>query len=334
MSAHPWSEEIEPVKTDLTLTDVNQALVYHLPGRSVVEIEDRGVWLRHNYRVTLDGGEIVYLKVDEDFPASEKEAHICELLRSHGLPAPQILVVDASKSLLPSPFVIQSHVGGERLSALLDRGDPDELPAIYAALGRFYRKLHSIHHEHSGWIDTAGEVLTHSPTRHQFNEVIVRIGGEAVARGLLSAETHQRLQWLWSENLEWLDEHEPSLVGGTLPWGVYLERRGSWHVTKTMDLSDFLFWDPAQDLAIVKYPSFQPPTPLALWDAFMAEYDVSGVVDLKDVARRARLYLLVQRLDAAMGNYMEPPSPVHEQWKAQVWERFDSLLDEAEGAPA
>ena len=145
--------------SSVAVKTVAQAVESHLDNRTVEQVEDRGVWIRHSFRVTLDGGEIVYLKLDQSFPGSEKEAYICELLRANGLPVPSVLAVDTTCTLLPAPFIIQAHVGGERLGDLLDRVGSADKVSIYAALGRFYRRLHAIHHDHSGWIQGAEEVL-------------------------------------------------------------------------------------------------------------------------------------------------------------------------------
>jgi hypothetical protein len=91
-----------------------------------------------------------------------------------------------------------------------------------------------------------------------------------------------------------------------------------------MDLHDCLYWDPAWDLASLRYPAFRKPPDSRSWQAFVSEY---GAVSSD---KRLKLYLLVQRLDAAMGNYMEPATPEHTRWKATVWATFDRLLNEVE----
>jgi hypothetical protein len=70
---------------------------------------------------------------------------------------------------------------------------------------------------------------------------------------------------LWQANLPWLEQHTPSLVGGASHWSVYLEKEGDWQVKKIMDLPDVLFWDPAWDIASIRYPEFRPPLPDVLW---------------------------------------------------------------------
>jgi aminoglycoside phosphotransferase (APT) family kinase protein len=318
-------ERVMSEKSSITSEMVASAVKQHLPERTVVKVEDRGVWLRHNFRIRLKGGEIVYLKVDQAFPASEKEAYICELLGAHGLPAPRVLAIDAACTVLPAPFIIQAYVGGERLGELMKRvGRPDQL-STYRAMGRFYKKLHRMHHEHSGWIQGAGEVASFPPNAYMYDQVIVKSGGEAVERGWLAPDTHRRLKRLWSENLAWLQAHVPTMVtGGALHWTVYLEQGDDWHVTKITDLSDLLYWDPAWDLASIKYPVFRESLAPELWEVFASEY---GIVPSE---KRLGLYRLMQHLDAAMGHYMEPATPEHARWKEKVWERFEHLLDKVE----
>jgi hypothetical protein len=315
-----------PTALSFSMEMAARAVEQHLPHRTVCAVTDRGVWVRRTLRIELDGGEVVYLKADAEASsqASEKEAYICSLFSAHGLPCPPVLALDTSCTLLPAPFIIQGSAGGEKLGVLLDRSTLDDQRGIYRALGVFYKQLHSVHHAHSGWIQGAGAVLPFSPAAHQYQEVIVTIGAQAVAQRLLLPQAHLRLQRLWQANLSWLEQHTPSLVGGASHWSVYLEKDEDWQVTKIMDLPDVLFWDPAWDIASIRYPEFRPPLPNALWEEFASVYG-----PLPD-EKRLKLYLLMRRLDAAMGNYYEPPSAEHEQWKRHVWDNFDDLLNEVE----
>lgn len=314
---------------EISLETVEKLASPHFPGRRIIRVEDRGVWIRHNFKITFDSNEVVFLKIDLDPSSSEseKEAFICSLLAEHQLPAPPVVACDASRTIFPNAYILQKFINGIRLDQLNAGETKEERTAIYRALGKFYRRLHDIHHPHSGWIGGPGIVYSRSPNEHQFEEVILRIGGEAVEKGFLSAQDHQRLQRLWQENLAWLDQHRPSLLGGALPWTVYLSKiDAAWQVTKLMDLEDVLYWDPAWDIMNIRYPAFGQPLEPDLWEAFRKEYG-----DTPE-EKRIRLYHLVQQLDAAMGNYLEPASPENERWKARVWQTFPELLGEAERA--
>jgi hypothetical protein len=308
------------------IQSVEKAVLEHFPGRKIIRIDDLGVWIRHNFRITLDENEIVYLKVDQAFLASEKEAFVCGLLADNNLPSPPVIALDTSGEIISAPYIIQKHVGGIKLEKLLEQESEKEKHAIFFALGDFYKKLHSIHHPYSGWIDGPGLVYTKSPNEHQFEEVIMKIGNQAVELGKLATKDHKRLQRIWIDNMGWLKDHQPSLGGVCLYWTVYLAREnGQWYVTKLMDLEDLLYWDPAWDLTNIRYPAFCEELTPELWEAFQEGY--GGATSEK----RMKLYLLLQRLDAAMGNYYEPQTPANEQWKKQIWNTFPRLLDEVDG---
>ena len=287
-----------------------------LADRKVVSVENRGLWVRRNYKITLNDSAIVFLKAEAD-PSDqlcEKEVWVCDLLRRHGLPAPHTLAFDPSCTLLPVPFILQEYIGGRKLGDLLKVVGWTEQRDIYRTLGRFYRQMHTISHEHAGWIQGAGNVLPFSPHRHQYQEVMVKIGSQAVQEGLMSAEDHERLKSMWLANLDWLEDHPVSLVAAAFHWVIYLNKNSAWRVTKLNDLIDAVYWDAAWDLAYIKYPVFQEPLDATLWADF-----VSGYGKIPD-ENRLRLYRAMQWLDAAMGNYLEPPTPEHECWKRKAWE--------------
>jgi aminoglycoside phosphotransferase len=165
---------------------ITQAVAHHLPGRTIIAIQDRGVWLRRILEITLDDGEVVFLKMRADpqwGDLVEKEAFVCRLLQAQGLPAPRVYALDRSGTILEEPFLIQEGVGGRRLGHWLETA-PAETEQIYYTLGQFYRRLHAVRHTHSGWITGLGDVLTFSPNDYMFQKVIIEHGQTAVARDL------------------------------------------------------------------------------------------------------------------------------------------------------
>jgi hypothetical protein len=182
------------------------------------------------------------VRPDGTHPNSEKEAYVCGLLANNNLPSPPVIALDTSAEIIPAPYIIQKHFGGAKLEKLLEQESKKEKHAIFFALGNFYKRLHSIHHPYSGWIDGLGLVYTKSPNEHQFEEVIMKIGNQAVELGKLAAKDHKRLQRIWIDSMGWLKDHQPSLGGVSLYWTVYLARENSqWYVTKIMDLEDLLY---------------------------------------------------------------------------------------------
>ncbi len=316
-----------PTNQTITTESVARAVERHLPGRTARAIEDRGVWIRHNIKVTLDDGADVWVKVHvhtEWEDGSEKEAVVSRLFTAHTLPAPRVLAVDRSCEIIPQPYVIQEHVGGMRLSALWERVDPTQMSCVYRALGEFYRKLHDIHYEHSGWITGTGQVLPFSPNDHMHQAQIVEGGQRAVARGLMDERTCRRLVDVMTRHLDYLKGHRPSLIhGNAFPWAIYLDRdaRGEWAVAKLTDLGDVLYWDPAYDLTAIRYPPFGHPD-AARWEAFVAGYGPAPE------ERRLKLYLLMQRVGAALGVYSEPPRAGNEAWRQQCLRELHQVMDD------
>ncbi len=153
--------------------------------------------------------------------------------------------------------------------------------------------------------------------------MIVSNGRQAVDQGLLPENTYRRMARLWNKNLRMMSAHATVLVtGGVFPWSVYLDRvGGQWEVRKIMGLNDLLYWDAAWDVASIKYPVFMPIPPAEWWEAFCVSY--GKVLNEK----RLLLYHLVQRLDAAMGMYLEPKTEENRAWTEDAWSAFDGIMD-------
>jgi len=317
-----------PNYTPPTNDAITRAIETHVPGRTVQSIQDRGVWIRHIFEITLDNGESVFLKIRCGEWGNDKEVFISQLLLDNNLPAPRTHAYDDSGDIIAEPFIIQEKLGGTRLGNLLDRVNESEALRIYAAMGHFFRRLHAITYERSGWIhDGTGHVGGEdgTPNDFQYEQVIVTIGQQAVEQGRLAKETHQRLVTLWADHLDELNIHRPALVGVACYWTIALDIvDGTWQVVRLMDLGDYLYWDRDWDLAAIKYPVFRPPLKAERWDVFVNEY---GVVP-ED--KRLWLYHLMQRLDAAMGNYLAPKTPENAAWMETAWADFDSLMDAIE----
>lgn len=310
----------------LSLPQIRQAVETHLPGRTVQTIDDLGTWIRQNYRITLDDNQVVFLKVDNYANMdglTEKEAYICQLLQANGLPAPSVLAVDSTCSVIEYPFLIQERVGGTRLDRLLAQVDSGEAQAIYQAVGRFYRRLHAIQHNRSGFIMGAGDIMPLSPNDYMHRQVIVEIGQKAVEQDLLEASVYERVVRLSEQHLDWLKAHTPALIGGGLMWTIALDRdtSGQWQVVRLTDLHDMLYWDPAFDLAFLRYPPYMQVED-RLWQAFLTGYE--EVPDEK----RLKLYRLIQSIDAALNNYLAPPDLFDEAWAQGLSLRLRTILDE------
>jgi hypothetical protein len=300
-----------------------QAISVHLPGRTVQSINDRGVWERHIVEVTLDGDETVFFKIQtSDWNMTGFEAISVQLFQEHGLPTPRILAVDHTCEIFPRPYLIQEWRGGTRLGSLLRLADESEVNRIYEALGRFYCLVHAILNDQSGLLIPLPD--SPSPCEYMFQaEIVGGSGRKALEEGRIARTTYDRCVALWEENLAYLQDHQPSLINSSpFLWTIYLEQQQQeWTVTKISPMAEFLWWDPAFNLALLQYPPFGRYYP-SRWEAFLNGYGA------EPVRKRILLYLVMQRLCAAMGIYKQPQDAKHEDWAQKCLGDLDTILDE------
>ena len=302
---------------------IKRAVSVHLDGRTVQSINDRGVWERHIIEVTLDGGEIVFFKIQTtDWNMTGFEVKGVQLFQTHSLPTPRILAVDVSREILPHPYLIQEWRGGTRLGTLLEKADEAEAERIYAALGRFYSQMHAIHNERSELLIPFPDSPPPSEYMYQA-EIVGGSGKRALQEGRITKVTYDRAVALWDENLDCLKDHQPSLINGSpFLWTIYLERDDQgWCVTKITPMAELMWWDPAYNLAFLQYPPFGQVS-ASRWGAFLRSYGA------EPERKRVLLYLVMQRLCAAMGIYKEPQTAHNTAWAAQCLDDLDTTLDE------
>jgi hypothetical protein len=302
---------------------IRRAVREQLDGRTVKTIKDRGIWERRVVEVTLDGGEIVVFKIQlTDWNMTGFEVEAVRLFLEHGLPAPRILAVDVSRDILPHPYLIQEWVGGTRLGTLFDQEDESETERIYEALAGFHRQMHAIHHPRSELLIPIPD--SPSPNEYMYRaEIVGGSGTRALEEGRITQATHDRVVALWAENLEYLKDHQPALIASSpFLWTIYLERDGhGWRVTKLTPMAETLWWDPAYNLAFLQYPPFGQPSD-SRWQAFLESYGA------EPERKRVLLYLIMQRLCAAMGVYKQPQTDRNAAWAAECLGDLDLIMDE------
>ena len=314
-----------------TLEDsVRKAVDLHLPGRTILAIKDRGEWCRRLIEVSLDGNEKVLIKISVldgeignvpfDYGGGNK------FLEEHGLPAAHVLAADNSKTIFKYPYVIEEYVGGTRLGTLLNQVNEADAQAIFETIGHVYHKLHSIHGKRSGiWLDGDPEKVVGDPNDFMFRmEILEGSGKKAVEEGRVNRRTYYRAVALWAQNMDYLNNHQPTAVHGSpLPWSIYLTKENNqWHVTKLTALG-VQWWDPATDISYLKYLPFTNPKP-EYWEAFIRGY---GPTPEK---RRILLYTILFRFMAAMGAFREPKTAQNRAWADKCLQDLNLLMDEIE----
>ena len=86
-------------------------------------------------------------------------------------------------------------------------------------------------------------------------------------------------------------------------------------------MAELMWWDAAYNLAFLQYPPFGQVS-ASRWVAFLRSYGA------EPERKRVLLYLVMQRLCAAMGIYKEPQTAHNAAWAAQCLADLDAILDE------
>ena len=240
---------------------VKRAINKHFPGRSIQRINDRGVWERHIIEVELEDKETIFFKIQtSEWNMTGFETKGVKLFQKHHLPTPKILAVDESCEIFPYPYLIEESVGGTRLGTLLENVDHNESDQIFEALGTFYGKMHTIRNERSELLIPFPN--SPPPTEYMFQaEIVDGSGKKALDQGKISQITYDRVVDIWKENLNYLKDHQPSLINcSPFMWTIYLEKvHQEWQVTKITPMAELMWWDPAYNLAFLQYPPFHRP---------------------------------------------------------------------------
>lgn len=293
-------------------------------------VEDLGTWVRQNFRVHFnDRNPVVYkFHVNPDWSdGSVHEYRVTELIEKKGLPTSAVLLVDDSLQEIGHAYIAVEQGVGERLDRLMRLKPDTQINAMYRGIGKFYRRLHSIHGKASGvWVNHPDQILDVSPTDYLFeNEIVGGSGATLVSKGMINKLVHQRMIDIWQANLPYLKNHQPVLVHGSpFPWTIYLENQGSdWQVTHITGLGDTFWFDPAYDLTFLIEPPFT-----FMFDqwriAFLQGYGA------KPEVRRLMLYRLLQILCAVNNVYMQPQSEQSETWKQSALNAIPGLLKSLE----
>jgi hypothetical protein len=317
-------EKIDAANVKKVLKDI-------LPERDVKEIIDRGEWIRRIFELRFEDGSCAFMKINlvpDYLDSTRHDVQLSEIFAQNGLPAPETLYFDDGGKVLGSPFLIQTQLGGKRLSHWLKTLPEKTWPQLFTAAGETYAKIHAIKGPASGlWLDSPEKTLPVSPNDFYLREEILNGSGKKVFEsGLISEKTYHKIISLWEKNLPDLKDHQPSLVHGSpFPWTICLsEEGGHWQVTRLNAMGDFLWWDPAYDLALLRYPpSYEWPE--ACWDAFSSAYGALPEI------WRINLYAVLQHLCDLNDVFMPPAEDTYGKTsrKATV-DRLEMILSSFE----
>lgn len=137
------------------------------PNVSVLETKKIFSYSNLIFDVRTDKDDYV-IKVytnDEDVWKAQKEDAIYTIFRKKRIPAPHIVGLDSSKSVLPYTFVLMTKIPGNPFSDCFDLIELDKKIAIYRELGDLLGRIHSITFESFGDIKPSNGELLVGPMR-------------------------------------------------------------------------------------------------------------------------------------------------------------------------
>ena len=96
------------------------------------------------YVVELDDGQEVVLRCAPDWACLHRDTYLLQLLRGHGIPAPEVLYVDDTRSTFPQAFSIQTRMPGSSAKRVLAHLPPSQCQAFAAQMGALLARVHQI----------------------------------------------------------------------------------------------------------------------------------------------------------------------------------------------
>ncbi|KRR02719.1 hypothetical protein CQ12_06465 [Bradyrhizobium jicamae] len=186
----------------------------------------------------------------------QKEVTVTGLIQGRlSVPAPDILLADDSKRLLPLNFILMTRLDGSRLGVLEKDLTSEQLASAYAQIGRLLREFHHIPMEAFGYIGPTGIWTAHSSNHDYLTHQFQRKLKEFAERGG-SAELAQRIAGHVAERAHLLKGcSQAVLCHNDLHAGNLLATIGNegLRLTGVVDFEGALAGDPLMDVAKALY---------------------------------------------------------------------------------
>ncbi|MFO0984318.1 MAG: aminoglycoside phosphotransferase family protein [Planctomycetota bacterium] len=241
----------------------------------------------------------VIVRLVEDLKIHKLQDELCaiDILTQAGLPVPEVLVADLSKSRFPVLYRITRFIEGYDLEEGITTGrvgEEDEV-SLAAAWGELMGKFHAIH-----GTTLAKPGLHEQPSPASWPEFLGRLIDKHVklarTRALIDASTQARLQSLCTASLDALDPG----IGGEFthrdlhPGNVIIEERGiGYFLNGIIDLEHCRFWDRLWDFAKLEWFVFDRHP--SLREPFLRAYQALQPRP-PDFDQRTRLYRAAEAL--------------------------------------
>ena len=249
-----------------------------------------------------DQGDFI-LKVSQD-PAGDwkpvKERIVYGLLRRLGIPAPNVLVADTSRHLVPFAYTLSQCLPGATLSYVYPDMADAEKRGVYQQLGDFLGRMHSLTFEQSGDVaEREGEIVV-GPAHELAGEAgSANIGPFTTWREMHREIVRGRLAFLSGTEFHdligpvgaWFDSHESLLDYAVTPRLLHMDLHRSnilvagGRVTGIIDVEEAAIGHNEDDLMRTELAHFRDGED-ALREAFFEGYNAHITRDTGYESRR------------------------------------------------
>jgi aminoglycoside phosphotransferase (APT) family kinase protein len=249
------------VKPELQISpSVAQAIVNRVADNQTVEkvSELAGGEISAVYAIELTGAPPLVLKVYSEMMhwKMQKEALIYGWLEGKlDVPAPRILLVDDTKSLINLNFLVMNKLDGHVLGGFEPTLARTELLDAYNQMGRLFRQIHEIAMESFGYIGATGILPAYPGNRAYLSFQFEKKHREFAERGG-DRRLGGRLERLIGERAHLLDTctaarlcHYDFYTGNV----VAQRRNGSLRLSGIFDFENAIAGDPMMDMAKTLY---------------------------------------------------------------------------------
>ncbi|MHB1456782.1 MAG: phosphotransferase family protein [Armatimonadota bacterium] len=179
------------------------------------------------------------------------EPHIYDMIRTAGVPMPEILALDASRTASTRPFMFVKFINSVRLN---DPSIPQSAqPQLQKELGRYTAMIHGITGSQFGWPEADGGIRGDTSWASVFIGLMGEICARSADAGVISTDESFRIVGILKGNRTVFDMiREPRLVHNDIwaPNVMVHERNGEWRIAVILDADRAMFADREMEFAI------------------------------------------------------------------------------------
>lgn len=179
------------------------------------------------------------------------EPHIYDMIRAAGVPMPEILALDLSRTASTRPFMFVKFIKSVRLN---DASIPQSAqPGLQRELGRYTAMIHGITGSKFGWPEADGGIRGDESWASIFIGLMDEMRSRSVDAGVISTDESLRIGDILEANRDVFDIiREPRLVHNDIwaPNVMVHERDGEWRIAAILDADRAMFADREMEYAI------------------------------------------------------------------------------------